>query len=303
MENNYLRSPLFYVGDKYKILSEILPHFPKNINRFIEPFTGGGSVFLNVKAKHYYLNDNDQIVVDLHKFLQKYSANPEKFHFDALELIDRFQLSKSFKDDIVPDSLKQEFKKTYFAKFNKVGFNQLKHEFNKESTKDYLKFYLLLIYGFNRMIRFNAMGHYNLPVGNVDYNKNVFQALNRYFEEIGKIQPIWSNIDYKDFLAKTNPECEDFVYLDPPYLITLSEYNKNWNHKQENQLVNTLENLNKNKVRFAISNILKYKGKENTIFSAWAKNYKAIQVKSNYISYHDNTVKNFEEVLVTNYEN
>jgi len=45
MANNINRSPLFYVGDKYKLLNEILPYFPKEIDRFIEPFTGGGSVF------------------------------------------------------------------------------------------------------------------------------------------------------------------------------------------------------------------------------------------------------------------
>ncbi|MDR0698967.1 MAG: DNA adenine methylase [Tannerella sp.] len=42
------RSPLFYVGDKYKLVQEIKTHFPITINRFIEPFVGGGSVYLNV---------------------------------------------------------------------------------------------------------------------------------------------------------------------------------------------------------------------------------------------------------------
>ena len=37
--------------------------------------------------------------------------------------------------------------------------------------------YLLLIFGFNRMLRFNSKGEYNLPVGNVDFNKNTETAL------------------------------------------------------------------------------------------------------------------------------
>jgi len=37
------RSPLFYVGDKYKLVKEIKI---ATINRFIELFVGGGSVFL-----------------------------------------------------------------------------------------------------------------------------------------------------------------------------------------------------------------------------------------------------------------
>ncbi len=57
------RSPLFYVGDKYKLLQEIKFYFPKKINKFIEPFMGGGSVFLNVEANKYLLNDIDKNVI------------------------------------------------------------------------------------------------------------------------------------------------------------------------------------------------------------------------------------------------
>ena len=64
-----IRSPLFYVGDKYKILNQILNIFPKNINSFYEPFIGGGSVFLNVYAKNYFLNDIDNYLVNIHKYL------------------------------------------------------------------------------------------------------------------------------------------------------------------------------------------------------------------------------------------
>ena len=63
------RSPLFYVGDKYKLYPRISKYFPKTINRFIEPFTGGGSVFLNVTANEYLLNDIDPNVIKIHNFL------------------------------------------------------------------------------------------------------------------------------------------------------------------------------------------------------------------------------------------
>lgn len=42
MRNGIARSPLFYVGDKYKLVKEIKTHFPNNIKRLIEPFVGGG---------------------------------------------------------------------------------------------------------------------------------------------------------------------------------------------------------------------------------------------------------------------
>ena len=64
-----IRSPFFYVGDKYKLMPQISSLFPENINRLIEPFAGGGSVFLNTNAKKYLANDKNEYMVKLHKFL------------------------------------------------------------------------------------------------------------------------------------------------------------------------------------------------------------------------------------------
>jgi DNA adenine methylase len=296
------RSPFFYVGDKYKLLNEILPYFPKNIDRFIEPFTGGGSVFLNVDAKNYVLNDIDKNVYLLHKFLMEHSKKPITFFEEVERIIIEHNLSRSYKEDIVPLDLKAKHKKTYYAKFNKEKFNKLKMDFNDSEHKNFYKFYVLLIYGFNRMIRFNRSGDYNLPVGNVDFNRNVIIALSNYFEKVKESNIEFYNLDYLDFLKKIKPNEEDFLYFDPPYLITFSEYNKLWNEKNEIDLITTLDKLNKSKVRFAVSNVTHYKKSENKIFNEWSKNYNVISVKSNYISYHDNSKKTFKEVLITNYE-
>jgi DNA adenine methylase len=301
MANKLNRSPLFYVGDKYKLLNEILPYFPKDVDRFIEPFTGGGSVFLNVEAKKYLLNDIDKNVCLLHKFLMKHSKKPDKFFKEVERIILEYHLSRSFKEDIVPEELKLKFKKTYYAKFNKESFNKLKSDFNNSEQNNLYKFYVLLIYGFNRMIRFNRLGKYNLPVGNVDFNRNVVNALNNYFENVKKANIEINNLDYLDFLNKVKPTKKDFLYFDPPYLITFSEYNKLWNEKNEIDLITTLDELNKDGVRFAVSNVTHYKEKENKTFNDWSKKYNVIPVKSNYISYHDNSIKTFKEVLITNY--
>lgn len=81
------RSPLFYVGDKYKLYPRISKYFPKTINRFIEPFTGGGSVFLNVTANEYLLNDIDPNVIKIHNFLIEQSKNPVVFFDDVFSII------------------------------------------------------------------------------------------------------------------------------------------------------------------------------------------------------------------------
>jgi DNA adenine methylase len=40
----------------------------------------------------------------------------------------------------------------------------------------------------------------------------------------------------------------------------------------------------------------------NEQFLEWSRQHNSFDIKSNYISYHDNTNKEFKEVLVTNFE-
>src|SRR3989344_3039415 len=227
------RSPLFYVGDKYNLFPEIKEYFPRTINHFIEPFSGGGSVFLNVKAEEYLLNDIDKNIVNIHKFLINSAHNKSQFFYDALKVIKDYGLSRSYCEDIVPLDLKKEWKKTYYAQFNREGYNKLKKDYNNSDLKSPLNLYFLLIYGFNRILRFNSKGEFNLPVGNVDFNSNVKKALNDYFSFVKGKKIHWSNLDFKEFMKETRHEKDDFIYIDPPYLISFSEYNKLWNEKRE----------------------------------------------------------------------
>lgn len=294
------RSPFFYVGDKFKLVPQLKEHFPTNIERFIEPFCGGGSVFLNVEAESYLVNDIDSYMIALHKLLFNYSANADKFWDDLDSIINSYGLSASFLGRTVPEEYKINFVKTYYAKYNKESYMKLRSDFNADKT-DLLKLYVLLIYGFNRMLRFNGNGDFNLPVGNVDFNQNVVNALNSYFNYIFDKDIYFYNMDFEQFINSVKPNEDDFVYLDPPYLITFSEYNKLWNEDTEHRLLDLLDQLDQNNVRFAISNIIKHKNKYNEIFYLWAKKYNVINISSNYISFHDNTQKGSYEVLVTNY--
>lgn len=301
MKKNIKRSPLFYVGDKYKLVGEIRQYFPSNIERLIEPFVGGGSVFMNVNAKEYHLNDINTHIIDIHKMLTSYAGNCEVFYNFVFQIIERYALSCSFKADIIPQYLKDIYPKTYIAHYNKNAYLQLRKDYNESEERDSRLLYLLLIYGFNRMVRFNATGNFNVPVGNVDFNTNTFNALNDYFLSTHKHNINWHNQDYKRFLSQINLQEGDFVYFDPPYLISCSEYNKLWSENEEHQLYKILDNLTDMNIKWAISNISFYKGEENAILTTWAKKYQSTSIKSNYISYHDNTIKKFDEVLIRNY--
>ncbi|MCR5198764.1 MAG: Dam family site-specific DNA-(adenine-N6)-methyltransferase [Prevotella sp.] len=301
MKNGIARSPLFYVGDKYKLVQEIRTHFPQHINRLIEPFVGGGSVMLNVDADGYLLNDIDSCVISLHRMIQGYIGREGEFLDELYAIIDQYGLSLSLRSDVVPKELKAAYPKTYYAQYNKTGYQRMKADFITDGQQDMKRLYLLLIYGFNHMLRFNGKGQFNLPVGNVDFNKNVQDALSDYFRLLSQKQAEWHNEDYRQFLGDIIFQEGDLVYLDPPYLITFSEYNKLWNENAERDLLALLNNLNERGVNFAISNVTHYRGRTNTLFLEWSAQYHTHSIKSNYISFNDNSIKQFSEVLVTNY--
>lgn len=296
------RSPLFYVGDKYKLMPEIKKYMPEYINNYIEPFVGGGSSFLNVKASHYFVNDIDSYIINIHKELYKYSNDKEHFFDKVFKIINKYNLSCSYNGHLVPENLKKQYKKTYYAKYNKEQYLNLRNDYNKNKN-DILKLYLLLIYGFNHMTRFNSKGEFNLPVGNVDFNSNVYNSLNYYFDYIQKIDINYYNMDYKEFVNSITLGKNDYVLLDPPYLISQSEYNKLWNEEHEKELCNFLDELNERGIRFGITNLIYHKGNKNEIFDKWSRKYYVHEISSNYISFNNNTIKNnSKEVFVTNYD-
>lgn len=302
VKENLIRSPFFYVGDKYRILNQILPFFPNQINTYVEPFVGGGSVFLNVNAQKFILNDIDKNMIKLHKYLCNCSSCPNIFFEQITNRILELGLSRSFLEDIVPIDLKGEYPKTYYAKFNKESYSKLKNDYN-QNKENLLDLYLLLIYGFNRILRFNSSGDFNLPVGNVDFNKNVVNALKAYFNNVNSKTIHFLNHDYKEFIEFFTYKENDFIYLDPPYLITFSEYNKLWNEDKEKELLDLLDKLTSNKVKWAISNLVAdyNKGTHNKIFDNWMQKYNVHEINSYYISFNNNKVRPTREVLVTNY--
>lgn len=301
MTETIRRSPFFYVGDKYKLMNQLRVLFPQNITTYVEPFVGGGSSFLNTNALKYLLNDVDFYVIQLHKTFMKYKNKHEYLLNKMFDFIKKYDLSCSYKGHTVPSELKKKYVKTYYSHYNKVAYNNMKKDFNEEPN--YILLYLLLIYGFNHMIRFNSKNDFNLPVGNVDFNKNVYNALLSYFDFIGSNDVEFFNYDYKEFLSTLSLDKSSFVYLDPPYLISGSEYNKLWNENMESELYAEIDKLNEKKIHFGITNLISHKGKINEICLEWSKKYKVYNIESNYISFNDNTIKkDSREVYITNYE-
>lgn len=66
---------LKYPGGKEQELPVILQNAPSNINRYFEPFVGGGAVYFNIKANEFYINDKSQDLINLYELIK--TRNPQ----------------------------------------------------------------------------------------------------------------------------------------------------------------------------------------------------------------------------------
>ena len=60
-----------WAGGKEKELPFILSQLPKNFDRYIEPFVGGGAVYFAINSKKSYINDKSCELIDLYKYIRK----------------------------------------------------------------------------------------------------------------------------------------------------------------------------------------------------------------------------------------
>lgn len=78
-------SPLIkYPGGKEKELHYIIPALPQNINRYYEPFIGGGAVYFSMDAEEYFINDKSDELISLYYMVK--DQNEEFFQkMEAIE--------------------------------------------------------------------------------------------------------------------------------------------------------------------------------------------------------------------------
>lgn len=116
------QKPLFrWPGGKFEELKNFEEYFPKNIENYYEPFIGGGSVYLNIEATNYYINDKSTDLINLYKAI-KYK---KEIFFKILKNIDYYWNSYD-----------------EFINFNKI-YNQLiefkDNKINEKNLKENLK--------------------------------------------------------------------------------------------------------------------------------------------------------------------
>lgn len=306
-QKELIQSPLNYTGGKYKLLPQILPHFPQDIDRFVDLFCGGGNVGINVPCNRVTFNDNNELL----RFMFGTFKNLDKqVTFETIDaIIERYGLSNTDKNgyDFYDCNSAEGL-----AAYNGPRYLKLRDDFNHHTNLEYnyyVTLYVLIVYAFNNQIRFNRKGEFNLPVGKRDFNKKMREKLSAFIDRLKSGDYTFTSYDFRE-LPNDDWNDKTFVYADPPYLITCATYNEQdgWNETLEKELLSYLDNLNERGIRFALSNVLHSKGKENKILLDWIdKNigrYRVIYLDYNYANSNyqtkDKTSK-AEEVLIVNY--
>lgn len=282
-----IKSPLNYIGGKYKILNQILPYFPNEIDVFYDLFCGGLNVGVNVTANKYIYNDNLKFLIELYEIFHELKLEDILKYID--DTIQLFDLSKT----------------------NKEGYLMLRTRYN--DLKYPLDLFVLTAFSFNHQIRFNNSHQYNNPFGKdrSSFNPNMRKNLINFIEKIQNQNPTFTMFNFMDF-DFDKITTKDFIYCDPPYLITTGSYNDgkrgftDWGNNEEKELLNKLDYLNNRNIKFALSNVISHHGATNNILNDWieANNYKVCEINISYKNSNyqkNNPDTSSREVLIINY--
>lgn len=283
-----IKSPMNYTGGKHKLLPQLLPLFPQEVDTFVDLFCGGANVGINASSKRLMLNDNLLYLIDLY---QSFASTPlEEILSYIREQIKRYNLSIS----------------------HEKGYKDLRQHYNTERNP--LDLFVLLAYSFNHQIRFNTAHEFNTPFGRnrSSYNSRMEQNLIDFVEALQSKELVFSALNFEQ-VDLTHLGAKDFLYCDPPYLISTGTYNDGkrgftgWSIEQETLLYSVLDDFAL-RGRFALSNVLEHKGKTNDMLHIWAKErgYYITPLSHHYAnsSYHThNRDKNStQEILISNYD-
>ena len=195
---------LKWAGGKGQLIEKIERFYPfdKKINKYAEPFIGGGAVLFDILNKFelekIYISDVNLELLNCYKVIKE----------KVQELINEL---KGFENEFLV-KVKEERKEYYYTK--REQFNKLKLENNNEEVKRAALMIFLNRTCFNGLYRVNKKGLFNVPMG--DYkNPKICDE-----ENLINISKKLKNVDiiYGDYKKSYDFVDENtFVYFDPPY--------------------------------------------------------------------------------------
>ena len=191
---------LKWVGGKTQLVDTLVPLFPRVIQKYYEPFVGGGSVLLAVLANReitvrgkIYATDANAPLIGLYKNIQT----------NHVALFDQLQTMIAEYND------SPEYYYAVREKYNAMTVD------DKCSVAGSALFLFLNKTCFRGMFRINRSGGFNVPFGNYKRPEIINRA---HLEEVHTlIQPvIFECCDFETTMKKMAGG--DFAYLDPPYV-------------------------------------------------------------------------------------
>ena len=162
-------------------------------------------------------------------------------------------------------------------------------------------FFFIRNYAYSSMFRYSKNGDFNVPYGGIAYNSKLLAKKLAYY----KSKPLLDhfadtkifNLDFEDFLRKTNPAKDDFVFLDPPYDSDFSTYAQNaFTKKDQERLADYMINECRAKWMLIIKNtefIYNLYNKDGIKIRSFDKEY--------IVSFMNRNDKNVTHLLITNY--
>ncbi len=251
-----------YCGGKTKILDCILENLPKDgFRNYFEPFVGGGSILFGLINKDKELKiPREYTISDINE-----------------DLMRCYDVIKNVPDDLINELSKTIYKNEYEEYYiNRKRFNKLKCNENKNQNE--IEMAALFIYlnkcGYNGMYRENSFGEFNVPFGKMKEPKINDKAI------LHEVNIVLKNVniafcEYNMILELV--EKNDFVYLDPPYHATFTDYTNNKFDEQEQiKLKEFIDELNNRGVKFMLSN------SATEFIKNLYKDYKQIFIKTKY---------------------
>lgn len=228
--NQRLHQPVLkWAGGKTKLMPFIRTHFPRDEQRrWVEPFIGAGSVFLNMFATDALLSDSNPDLINFYRCVRE----------RKVEFLSQVKLlaERTFTE---PD---------YYA---------LRTELNvsSDSLRRAVLFFALNRLGFNGLCRYNLAREYSVPWGHrAGFKVNAAKVDYLAFRLSG-IE--LKQCDFEDALVDAGNQ--DQIYCDPPYdKITKSSFvsydGKPFDQAAHIRLADRLVTAFQNGARVAISN-------------------------------------------------
>lgn len=210
-------SPLIkWAGGKRQLLDKIQELMPKEYNRYFEPFFGGGAVFFSIAPQGAVINDANHMLINMYRQIER----------DPYTIMDKL------------DSLEKEYNSKINDEERKVCYYTKRELFNicireKDYSEDSAALFIFLNKTcFNGIYRENSKGFFNVPTGRKKTVKTYITENVLSISELLK-NTIILNEDYKK--ACETAEQGDFVFFDPPYWETFSDYQKNGFGEEEHR--------------------------------------------------------------------